>query len=251
MASHSRLGGGPPDATFQRRIRSGGQTSRPFAGPLTDPSHQTCHYSPARPRSPSPADRSPLANIRRRQPVKVCGPGAACWARGGRGRRLSRAQWPLARRGLLLVLPCGPAEAHGGNMRLLWLWVVCVVCGVTSPEHSPIYVDNDNGQTVAGDDISELDRAEIQEDLLRLLGLHRRPRPAFQEMDSSAPQFLMDIYNSMVDDEDTGKMPRAGGPEGQWKLNSAGQVVKRWWVKSLLGRIAFGSGSSFSLRHSA
>ena len=92
-----------------------------------------------------------------------------------------------------------------GNMRLLWLSVACVLCHVSSPEHSPIYVDNERGQTVAGEDISELERDEIQEDLLRLLGLHRRPRPAFQEMESSAPQFLMDIYNNMVDDEDTGE----------------------------------------------
>ena len=85
-----------------------------------------------------------------------------------------------------------------------WLWLLSALCGLVSPEHSPIYVDNNNGQTVAGEDISEVERAEIQEDLLMLLGLHRRPRPAFQEVGSSAPQFLMDIYNSMVDDEDTG-----------------------------------------------
>ncbi|XP_037072067.1 bone morphogenetic protein 7-like [Pollicipes pollicipes] len=90
----------------------------------------------------------------------------------------------------------------------MWLLWACVACGVAAAaaEHSPIYVDNGSGQTVAGEDISKRERAEIQEDLLQLLGLHRRPRPAVQQIGSSAPQFLMDIYNSMVDDEDTGDL---------------------------------------------
>ncbi|XP_043219973.1 bone morphogenetic protein 7-like [Amphibalanus amphitrite] len=103
-------------------------------------------------------------------------------------------------------------------MRPRWLWLLCALWGAVCPEHSPIYVDNHKGQTVAGEEISDVDRAEIQEDLLLLLGLHRRPRPAFQEVQSSAPQFLMDIYNSMVDDEDTGDLKL--DPEGvgsAWK----------------------------------
>ena len=94
------------------------------------------------------------------------------------------------------------------DMHVLWLRLALAgaLSFVATSEHSPIYVDNERGQTVAGEDISAVDRAEIQEDLLTLLGLHRRPQPApLQQVEGSAPQFLMDIYNSMVDDEDTGE----------------------------------------------
>lgn len=78
-------------------------------------------------------------------------------------------------------------------------------------EHSPIYVDNGRGQTVAGDEISARERVEIQEDLLQVLGLHRRPRPVALEVRGSASSFLMDIYNSMIDDEDTGEQQLQSG----------------------------------------
>ncbi|XP_068128633.1 bone morphogenetic protein 7-like [Hyperolius riggenbachi] len=46
------------------------------------------------------------------------------------------------------------------------------------------------------------ERREMQKEILSVLGLHHRPRPSLHEKNTSAPMFMMDLYNSVSNTAD-------------------------------------------------
>ncbi len=91
---------------------------------------------------------------------------------------------------------------------LLALWVT--VAGHTPlvnqppPSVSGFYVDNGLQQTVLleSDRISAKHRREIRQEILTILGLHRRPRPLSHPKQKSAPRYMLQLYNSLLQDQE-------------------------------------------------
>lgn len=80
---------------------------------------------------------------------------------------------------------------------------------------SGFYYDNGLDQTIVHKHLSKREKKEMQSEILHLLGLEHRPRPALvspsnrrKELEknlSSAPRFLIDVYQSLTE-EDSGDL---------------------------------------------
>ena len=81
---------------------------------------------------------------------------------------------------------------------------------------SGFYYDNGINQTVVHKHLNNHEKEEMQSEILNLLGLQHRPRPVFSssrrnqktvgdEDLSSAPRFLIDVYQSLTE-EDSGDL---------------------------------------------
>lgn len=66
------------------------------------------------------------------------------------------------------------------------------------------YGDNDLGQTVVLGSTPGPQRDEVQQEILTLLGLHQKPNPTEHGFDSSAPKFMINLYNTLQSDEGSG-----------------------------------------------
>ncbi|GAV05701.1 hypothetical protein RvY_15793 [Ramazzottius varieornatus] len=66
-----------------------------------------------------------------------------------------------------------------------------------------LYADNGIDQTVIVAPLPREEKKHMQEELLELLGLHSRPRPQNQETSQAAPKYMLNLYESFVD-EDSG-----------------------------------------------
>lgn len=86
---------------------------------------------------------------------------------------------------------------------------------------SGFYYDNGVDQTVVHKHLNKREKKEMQSEILHLLGLQHRPRPVFSpslrrsrnspdadENLSSAPRFLIDVYQSLME-EDSGNLKLA------------------------------------------
>ena len=69
---------------------------------------------------------------------------------------------------------------------------------------SEFYADNDLGQTVLTGNKPGRQRDELQQEILTLLGLHQKPKPMDHGFDSSAPKFMINLYNTLQSDEGLG-----------------------------------------------
>ena len=69
---------------------------------------------------------------------------------------------------------------------------------------SEFYADNDLGQTVLAGSKPGRQRDELQQEILTLLGLHQKPKPMDHGFDSSAPKFMINLYNTLQSDEGLG-----------------------------------------------
>lgn len=67
---------------------------------------------------------------------------------------------------------------------------------------TPFYVDNGLQQTVILDTVPRRQKRELQQEILTLLGLHHRPKPASHNAVESAPKFMLDLYESLKDSDD-------------------------------------------------
>lgn len=93
--------------------------------------------------------------------------------------------------------------------------VVAAMClAVVGAALSGFYYDNGLDQTVASKRLSKREKKEMQSEILHLLGLEHRPHPSVRtsqrekeqdDMLSSAPRFLIDVYQSLTE-EDTGDL---------------------------------------------
>jgi len=66
---------------------------------------------------------------------------------------------------------------------------------------SGFYADNGIDQTIVYQQISKKERREMQQEILSLLGLNHRPKPTPHGTENSAPKYMMNLYNSIIDDE--------------------------------------------------
>jgi bone morphogenetic protein 7 len=78
----------------------------------------------------------------------------------------------------------------------LWL-VLCFVPVLGRAALSGLYVDNGVDRTVMARTLTRSERREVEHEILSLLGLPSRPQRA--PPDSAAPQFLLDVYKSLLD----------------------------------------------------
>lgn len=76
---------------------------------------------------------------------------------------------------------------------------------------TPFYVDNGLQQTVILDTVPRREKRELQQEILTLLGLHHRPKPASHNGVESAPKFMMDLYESLKNADDNGVLGDDGG----------------------------------------
>lgn len=78
----------------------------------------------------------------------------------------------------------------------------------TSAALSGFYYDNGVDQTIVHKHLNKREKKEMQSEILHLLGLQHRPRPVFSRKKfqvgsdlSSAPRFLIDVYQSLIEEE--------------------------------------------------
>lgn len=69
---------------------------------------------------------------------------------------------------------------------------------------SEFYGDNTLGQTVVIGNTPGPKRDEVQQEILTLLGLHQKPNPVEHGFESSAPKFMISLYNTLQSDEGLG-----------------------------------------------
>uniref|UniRef100_T1J3K1 TGF-beta family profile domain-containing protein n=1 Tax=Strigamia maritima TaxID=126957 RepID=T1J3K1_STRMM len=63
------------------------------------------------------------------------------------------------------------------------------------------YADNGVDQTIYFPKISKRERREMQQEILSVLGLNHRPKPQSHETDTSAPRYMLDLYNNIINRE--------------------------------------------------
>lgn len=84
--------------------------------------------------------------------------------------------------------------------------VLCVallkVTVVSSTPKAAIYIDNGHDQTAIDRLMTQAEKKEMELEILNLLGLPNRPRKINKSpLKKSAPRFLLDIYRSLMEDE--------------------------------------------------
>lgn len=79
----------------------------------------------------------------------------------------------------------------------VFVYVLFEVIGLSS--FSEFYADNGigNQQTLVIDHHNRRKQAELQAEILQLLGLHQRPNVMKHGFDYSAPKFMISLYNSL------------------------------------------------------
>lgn len=84
---------------------------------------------------------------------------------------------------------------------VLYLNIVCVLASL-----SGLYIDNGVDQTIMHHVLDENDRQEVEHEILELLGLPDRPKRkhGHPSLRKSAPQFLLDIYNRLLKEQNDG-----------------------------------------------
>ena len=82
----------------------------------------------------------------------------------------------------------------GLALTLLLLDVLCAVLG------SEFFADNGLHQTIVVDK-NKRKQAELEHEILTLLGLHQRPHVIKHGYENSAPKFMITLYNSLLDEE--------------------------------------------------
>lgn len=74
---------------------------------------------------------------------------------------------------------------------------------VSSTPRAGIYIDNGHDQTAIEHLMSVDEKKEIEVEILNLLGLPNRPRKINKALKKSAPRFLLDVYKSLMEKDDS------------------------------------------------
>lgn len=78
-----------------------------------------------------------------------------------------------------------------------------------------VYLDNGH-QTVKQDLMTVEERNEVEEEILAMFGVPKKPMNAPKNLDGSAPQFLFDVYKSIQQDSTHGRKARSASDVGQF-----------------------------------
>lgn len=83
------------------------------------------------------------------------------------------------------------------------LVIVCVFVNVcVCARSSGFYLDNGIDQTIIDHAMTKQEKHEVEHEILNLLGLPTRPkRKSLGPLHKSAPKFLMDVYKSLMEDQ--------------------------------------------------
>jgi len=111
---------------------------------------------------------------------------------------------------------------------LLCVIILPVFC--EPPETLKFYTDNGDHQTLAYSLLRSHQKRELQEDILNVLGLDHRPTPPVHEMEDSAPKFLLDLYQSVLD-SDSGLIKWNGSPDAPVILE--GETLSRSSLRAI------------------
>jgi hypothetical protein len=79
----------------------------------------------------------------------------------------------------------------------VWLMLLLVVPPLVRAALSGLYVDNGVDRTEMARALTHSERREVEHEILSLLGLSSRPPRA--PPGSAAPQFLLDVYKSLLE----------------------------------------------------
>ncbi|XP_044266270.1 protein 60A-like [Tribolium madens] len=70
--------------------------------------------------------------------------------------------------------------------------------------HAGVYIDNGLNQTIIDREMTPAEKREMEMEILNLLGLPERPKRVSKSLKRSAPRFLLDIYKSLMEEENGG-----------------------------------------------
>lgn len=117
--------------------------------------------------------------------------------RAGRSVQCSDAQAPEPP---ALQEPSSSIAMNRSVFNVFLLCSVVCVCG----RMSGIYLDNGFDQTTIKKLLSKQEKREVEQEILNLLGLPTRPKPMMPvHLDKSAPKFLLDVYQSLLDTDES------------------------------------------------
>lgn len=110
---------------------------------------------------------------------------------------------------------------HENKCRPLTLIVVMCCCLSIYDGHvnagSPTGVYTDNGvQTVKRDFMSVEERNEVEQEILTMFGVPKKPMKSPKNLEGSAPQFLFDLYRSIQQDGLHDRKTRSTSDIGQF-----------------------------------
>uniref|UniRef100_A0A914VTS6 TGF-beta family profile domain-containing protein n=1 Tax=Plectus sambesii TaxID=2011161 RepID=A0A914VTS6_9BILA len=109
---------------------------------------------------------------------------------------------------------------------VVWLFlpIVAIRCSEFGGKSVVFYADNGFEQTIPFPLYRNRERQEFKSRILQLLGLHQPPRPLNHFKDESAPLFMMDLYRSMLhDDEEEDEETEEISPAYKYLFSSQGK----------------------------
>lgn len=87
--------------------------------------------------------------------------------------------------------------------RVIVLFILLLAVSCVCGRLSGIYLDNGLDQTVIQKLLTKQEKRHIEQEILNLLGLPNRPKPMMpMHLDKSAPKFLLDVYQRLLDTDD-------------------------------------------------
>lgn len=108
---------------------------------------------------------------------------------------------------------------HQTFLLTLYIVLYCLLMysNTTSAGYSTgVYMDN-GFQTVRQSLMSTEERNEVEQEILTLFGVPKKPRRSPKNLQGSAPQFLIDVYKSIQQDNLHSRKTRSTSDIGQYE----------------------------------
>lgn len=82
------------------------------------------------------------------------------------------------------------------NMAVTYAKILSLVA-MTTAVQAGFYADNGLDRTISYRSLPKQEKREMENEILNLLGLDRRPKPKIHQTSNSAPKYLIDLYNQV------------------------------------------------------